>query len=504
MGLLSVIVILLEPLLKRYFASKSIYFGYIILTLGYILTVPQIPSSHLIDVNLNSNISVEQTKIDYYTNTYNNSFLFTVEYPKVKNSCYYYDFFLVIWIVGGLIYLTYQIVKHIYCIKSIQRWFKPIHDKNIILKFNTIKNQLGIRSNVDIKYSAFVKSPLMIGYLNSTIVLPILDYSKFNIDMILKHELTHFKRKDLYIKLLLMIVSVIHWFNPMVHILINHTNELCEISCDDEVLKNKSFEYRKEYSKNILNMTKNSLNSVLSTNLNGGNNMKKRIFSIMDTKNKRKGIIVVCLALISTLYINNMISVKAETESNITNTNYPTNIAFNDHFEYKNGVAYSKDGVEQVIPNIKNGKYYLQGGNGYIEVTGGKYFKLVGLNDDLITWLETFYKNEAPVNIIYQNQLWAETKFTSKEKEEIYERCKNSNQIRKELIDNKAEFLINPIFNGELYGTDIELTYKLTDFEMWFPVYYFYKDNQYSIRFETWTFDYKYQEVVDDWVFVLE
>jgi len=69
----------------------------------------------------------------------------------------------------------------------------------------------------------------------------------------------HYKRHDLWYKLLLIIANGMHWFNPIVYIMVKKANRDLEHACDDDVVKNEELEYRKDYSRVILESMERSL-----------------------------------------------------------------------------------------------------------------------------------------------------------------------------------------------------------------------------------------------------
>lgn len=143
------------------------------------------------------------------------------------------------------------------------------------------------------------------------------------------------------------------------------------------------------------------------------------------------------------------------------------------------------------MPEIKNGKYYFTDGDGYIEITEHKYFQLVGIDEVHLEELRDYYASNGYASIVYQHDQFENVKYTEIEKLKIKEQCDNSKQIYIDLVENKAEFYINPYW-GWQQGTNIELTYELTDYGMWFPLLYHYKDENKLVYFDLeWEFVYR-------------
>ena len=70
--------------------------------------------------------------------------------------------------------------------------------------------------------------------------------------LILKHELTHCKRKDLWFKGLLLWARALHFFNPFVHGMARLAEKDMELSCDLVVMADCGMEEREAYSMAIL------------------------------------------------------------------------------------------------------------------------------------------------------------------------------------------------------------------------------------------------------------
>ncbi len=97
-----------------------------------------------------------------------------------------------------------------------------------------------------------ISSPMMLGFFKPIILLPQINYSNEEKSIILKHELTHKKRGDIWYKLLLVIANAVHWFNPIVYIMVHRANRDLEYSCDDLVISGMDTDYKKNYALTIL------------------------------------------------------------------------------------------------------------------------------------------------------------------------------------------------------------------------------------------------------------
>jgi hypothetical protein len=151
---------------------------------------------------------------------------------------------------------------------------------------------MGKKRSIPVYLCEFVSSPMMIGVVKPRILLPKLDYTEDELYFILKHELTHYKRHDLIYRYLVLLVTALHWFNPIVYFAAKHIHNLCETSCDEEVLKSTSMDKRRSYCETIFAMAQkqSKLKTVLSTCFCfNKKSVRRRIMSIMDTQKKKTG-----------------------------------------------------------------------------------------------------------------------------------------------------------------------------------------------------------------------
>lgn len=159
---------------------------------------------------------------------------------------------------------------------------------------------LSVTGNVRLFQVPGLASPLLMGFLRPTVLLPH-DLPSAALPVALAHELQHLKRQDLWYKLLLSLVGCIHWFNPLVRIMVRKGGQDVELCCDYDLLKTRDVAGRRAYGQAILDqMTAGGRGlSRLTTGFSGD---KKEVFArfkaMMDTAPKRRGRIALAAALV--------------------------------------------------------------------------------------------------------------------------------------------------------------------------------------------------------------
>lgn len=142
--------------------------------------------------------------------------------------------------------------------------------------------------NITVRISDTICSPLMTGIIKPTLILPKGISGEEQLHNILAHEITHFKRRDVWYKWFVSIVKCIHWFNPAIYVADREIERECEISCDLEVVKEMSREQEIGYINTILSLLslRKSKTIPLTTGMAGSKKALKERF--MRIKNKRK------------------------------------------------------------------------------------------------------------------------------------------------------------------------------------------------------------------------
>lgn len=101
-----------------------------------------------------------------------------------------------------------------------------------------------------------VKIPLGVGLFRKWIVLPQGDYSREELFYILRHEYTHFRKGDLWIKFLVCVFCCVFWWNPAAYLLQKDVSQLLEFRCDQAVTCELSKERKAAYLSVLLDTVK--------------------------------------------------------------------------------------------------------------------------------------------------------------------------------------------------------------------------------------------------------
>ena len=192
------------------------------------------------------------------------------------------------WMLGTLIFLAAKL--YIYFHKKQELQSSARECRNELPEENTIrlKGEFHCRRKPEL-YQVPGSITLTLGAIKPVIFLQE-DYTNAELDLVLRHEMTHIARGDLMIKLLLELVCCLHWFNPLIYILRSRFEFICETSCDERVLAGCTKEERKAYAKLIVRSSVESKEKIVlgSAFGNGGRKVQKRVNLILKTREMKK------------------------------------------------------------------------------------------------------------------------------------------------------------------------------------------------------------------------
>lgn len=323
------VLLLLLPLINRSYSAKWRYLVWLIIAVRLLIpfspsiageapvTIPSVSQNVQIPIPLpaNTNLS-EQTNIiptqPTPVVTPNSSAVRTITLA---------DLLPVIWLIGAILFMTYYFAGYIVFRKSAMRFSEIVEDEQTLATFSQMKQEMGIRGNIELIRSKKVQSPMITGFVKPIFLLPYVEYSEADLELIMKHELIHYKHKDIWNKLVMVVANAVHWFNPLVYVMRYRSNADIEMACDSELVEGTGTEFRKQYSETILSAIQKGREreTVFSTYFYGGvKTMKERLGNIFDGGGKRGGIVALCLVVVAVIVIGALVACGGSTAAELT------------------------------------------------------------------------------------------------------------------------------------------------------------------------------------------
>ncbi len=346
----SVVVLLLllftKPMLKRYSAGFR-YYAWLLVMIVFLIpfkalnisyNTDKIPAVTLVSQNASELLSNVVPSITVTDDAASIIYSRPLDAGKILAG---------FWAVGAGLYFFLHIFRYFKFKKAATRLSNAPTDSHIsdILKEECLS--LKLTAHPTVRISGLVNTPMLLGIFRPILLLPDASYDSRELGLIFRHELVHYKRKDILYQFILLVFLSLHWYNPVAHIMARSVEIDGETACDEKVLSGKAYDDRIFYGEMLINFLKlqNTKKSYMTTTFYGGKNaMKKRLLLIKNDKIKKTGKAAMCLLLIFTTLLS-----------------VTTAIAESEYFSliFEGDTSYLTDFIKTPKQSISDGEFTL-------------------------------------------------------------------------------------------------------------------------------------------------
>lgn len=232
---------------------------------------------------------------------------------------------VIIWAAGAVAMLGLHVIQYRRMKKTYLGGAAECEDSELREHIGRMCREMGIQKAIPIRVlssevSPYI-SPMVFGYLRTYLLLPNVRYSYEEMDAIGRHELVHYRQKDLWYKLLMLVVCDIYWFNPLLRLMKHMAFFDVEYVCDQKATSGMNLDAKKDYSGAILKTLSGSKNPALafSTQFSGSKkNIRDRFENIFSSYNRKMGIAMLCAVLLMLSVGTACVSLNAEDGTPVT------------------------------------------------------------------------------------------------------------------------------------------------------------------------------------------
>lgn len=205
-----------------------------------------------------------------------------------------------LWLGGAGVFALYTLAGTWLFRHKARRWSRKPKEETARI-YASVREDMGLKKAPPLRISSAVGSPMLVGLLRPCLYLPEEKWRERELSFILRHELTHYRRHDLWYKLALLWANALHWFNPLLYLLVREASADLELTCDDEVVFGADQADRRAYSEALLGAVRRhkGLGASLSTHFYGGKKvMMERFRNILGRQRRKWGLLALVLTLL--------------------------------------------------------------------------------------------------------------------------------------------------------------------------------------------------------------
>lgn len=283
------IFLLIKRIFKNILSSRMQYNLWFLL-LG-LLAVPFLPfrffklsEMFIIVPNVKTEAAIGQTLQTNITDSQNRIKDFALSVSRETPSILGY-LLLAIWL-SGMIAMLILLIRSVLGLHGLKKSALPLQSQKVQRLYPCCLHDTGITKYIPVYSTAYLKSPVIVGFWKPCIYLPIhliSDDNETDIRYMLLHELQHYKHKDWIANALMNLAGIVYWFHPLVWYVLKEMRIDREIACDTSVLKLLKSEDYVSYGNTLINFAEKISSNLLpfASGISGSmKQMKRRILNI--------------------------------------------------------------------------------------------------------------------------------------------------------------------------------------------------------------------------------
>jgi beta-lactamase regulating signal transducer with metallopeptidase domain len=148
-----------------------------------------------------------------------------------------WNIFESIWLVGILVQLTRFIKSNKHINTYIRHGAVPLPENSVWnAEYKKIMNESPKAQGIKPLLSPIVDIPVIAGIFHPVILIPKdMEVSSSEAYYIFRHEISHYLHHDLILKVLINLICILYWWNPICALLAKQTNTLLEMRIDKKI-----------------------------------------------------------------------------------------------------------------------------------------------------------------------------------------------------------------------------------------------------------------------------
>ncbi len=165
------------------------------------------------------------------------------------------DALLIIWIIG-MAFAAFKTIRMHFLFRQIIRHLPILDDAQVNEILQSITHSHKKPIPFQVVTSGFVNTPMLYGFRHPKIIIPSVDLTDQEWYFILKHEVTHYYNRDLYVKTFIQFLLIIYWWNPFVYLLNLQVDKMLEMKTDLKTIMNLNAYEKTQYLDCLLKVAK--------------------------------------------------------------------------------------------------------------------------------------------------------------------------------------------------------------------------------------------------------
>lgn len=210
-----------------------------------------------------------------------------------------------VWAIGFIILLIYSLVINLIIRLRIKKTTIKLEQDRITSIIEECRKNINITKRIPVVYQRYVSAPALYGIVRPVLLMSPDIANQLKEDelrYVVLHELCHYRRKDNASGLILMLLNMVHWFNPLMWLAAHKIKEDRELVCDQQALTYVGSNEKRNYARTIVKILElfsesHFIQSASSIIQGRASNMEWRLKFIKAIKRK-SAVLAICVTAV--------------------------------------------------------------------------------------------------------------------------------------------------------------------------------------------------------------
>lgn len=227
---------------------------------------------------------------------------------------------MAVWEIGAIWGLIHSILTY----RNILRYTELLPEEKwetILEKYHLNQTEFGNLDKMKLAYSQGIFSPCIMGIKHPCLILPEMDYPEKQFYYILLHESMHVKNRDIIWKVLIDMLCIVFWWNPVFRYLRKELFQLIEMRNDMRIVSKLSEEEEIEYMQALKDTAVQAkgkeFDFCVSFKRRKNSELKRRMNLLRNRKYCRWQQVVFCFLAFAMLFLTSTVIIEPYTFKNI-------------------------------------------------------------------------------------------------------------------------------------------------------------------------------------------
>lgn len=219
-----------------------------------------------------------------------------------------------LWLLGAILSLALRLASYWQFRRRMRTSLREVQNPALVAAFQQESAWAGLSGRVRLWVCPQVACPLLVGWRHPLLLLPDERLSALDAPFVFRHELTHVRHGDLWLKAVLALAHCLHWFNPLVAAMLRSASEDIELACDQAIVQGLPVAERKRYGTAILNSVEAQCRRrqvAFTSGFSGDRrSLMRRLQSLFGGRAKRRGGVLLALVLLALITLGGCFAVR--------------------------------------------------------------------------------------------------------------------------------------------------------------------------------------------------